>query len=759
MNKIALTLIFGLATGFAVDAFAVTKKKFDFVVGVDGDFKAAVAAAAAANPSESNRFVIFFPDGEYDITKLTGDDNGKSTFPTSYVSFVGQSQDNTVISNTTTTEGISVTATLYFPNNNGMYMQDLTVKNKSTYATSSAARQVTIQHKGNKYIFKNVRLLSGQDTYYTNGSGRVYWEGGEIQGTVDFICGDGDVWFEGTNLVMTRNGGYITAAKTSTEWGYVFNNAKINVSNSSFNGTFYLGRSWGHAKTVFLNTTMYAQPTAAGWGPDMNAGPDVFAEYNSKNGNGGAINTSQRKTYFDGGKDASTAKTLKTVWSASDAAKYTLANVIGGSDGWEPNKLTVQMAAPKIAQEGSEITWANDENALCWAVFVNGKFKTSVATNKFDLGDVAIGSKITVRAANSMGGLGATSNEVEVLESNVTYYKVILNSSIGGTIESNLTSTKAAEGKEITFTAKPIDGWTFAGWTGASAPMTDDVSGTLKITASSDIELKATFSAKGKNTFQAESGILENAINESTNAGFAGDGYVNFGAGNSYVNVPVYADAAGTYKMEMTYSNGSSSDRDLIVNAIGDGNTAASSAEASQATSQQITFEKTADWKTYSSKEVEIDLPRGASYIQFTVVGSDDGPNLDQIVLTPLNVEEIPEETSSASGDVAASSESGNKDGSDGTDVAASSSSATTPANGEQTTIASWDKLEFNAQFSSATIHVFSLQGKLVRTLHNQKGISIAELRQMLQREIPAGTYLIRATLGQHSSQKIIQIR
>jgi len=708
-------LCFGLASA----AFAVEKRKFDFVVGVDGDFKAAMAAASAAAPSEANRFVIFFPDGEYDITKLTGDSNGKSTFPTSYVSFVGQSRDNTVISNTTTTEGISVTATLYFPNNNGMYMQDLTVKNKSTYATSSAARQVTIQHKGNKYIFKNVRLLSGQDTYYTNGSGRVYWEGGEIQGTVDFICGDGDVWFEGTNLVMTRNGGYITAAKTSAEWGYVFNNAKINVSNSSFNGTFYLGRSWGHAKTVFLNTTMYAQPTAAGWGPDMNAGPDIFAEYNSKNGNGGTINTSQRKTYFDGGKDASTAKTLKTVWSASDAAKYTLKNVMGGSDNWEPNKLTAQVSAPKISQEGNEITWADDESARCWAVFVNGKFRASVASNSFDLDGVATGSKVTVRAANSMGGLGATSNEVATVESNATYYKVTLNETVGGTIESNLSGAKAAEGKKVTFTAKPIEGWKFAGWTGASAGSSQSASSAiLEITATGDIELGATFTAKGETTFQAESGILENAINESTNAGFAGNGYVNFGAGNSSVKIPVYADAAGTYKMEMFYSNGSSSDRDLIATVIAGGSAAAGN-------SQQITFEKTADWKTYPSKETEIELPRGASYIKFAVVGSNDGPNLDQIILTPLKVEPP--------------SDTGLQD--------------TIPVDTLPEAIR--NSLKLSAVPATANYQLFSIHGQMICELKNSTPTEF----QSVKRRLTAGSYLVRVIAPGYKKQDIIRIK
>ena len=60
----------------ATSAFAIAKHGFDFVVGVDGDFKAAIAKAAASGASESKRFIIFLPNGEYDLTKLTGDEHG-----------------------------------------------------------------------------------------------------------------------------------------------------------------------------------------------------------------------------------------------------------------------------------------------------------------------------------------------------------------------------------------------------------------------------------------------------------------------------------------------------------------------------------------------------------------------------------------------------------------------------------------------------------------------------------------------------------
>ena len=617
----------------AATAFGITKHGFDFVLGVDGDFKAAIAKASSSGASESKRFILFVPDGEYNITKLTGDEHGKTTFSGSNISIIGQSVDKTIIWNTTDTEGISTTATIYFPSNKNMYMQDITLQNRSSVSSANAARQVALQQNaGDKFIYKNVRLLSGQDTYYTK-KGRTYWEGGEIDGTVDFICGGGDIFFEGTKLVMTRNGGYITASQNPDDKGYVFNNAIIEVSNSSFNKTFYLGRSWGHAKTIFLNTIMRAEPRAEGWGPDMNSAPAVFGEYNSKNGSGGDINTSQRKTRFDGGKDPSSATTLKTVWNASDAAKYTLKNVLGGNDNWEPNKLTVQVSAPKISQEGANIIWNDDDNAICWAIFVNGKYHSNTTSNSIDVGTIAAGSKVTVRAANSMGGLGATSNEITILEANVTYYNLRINSSIGGAVVAAPNRDKIAEGTSVTITAEPATGWKFAGWTGKSASDAGTTN-TWKTTMTKDIELGATFEAKGTTTFQAEDGIVDNATSESTNAGFAGAGYINFGTGKSSVQIPVYAEYPGEYTMVMTYANGSGKARSLAIAAPGTCTAGIDGCKGANI----ISFEATENWTTYQTKETTITLPKGASYITFAIVDGNDGPNLDQIKLTEKNV-------------------------------------------------------------------------------------------------------------------------
>jgi pectin methylesterase-like acyl-CoA thioesterase len=386
--------------------FALTRQTFSFVVGVNGDFKAAMSAAAGA-ASSGNRFYIFFPDGQYNIGSLTGDANQMTTFPTSNVSFIGQSADNTVVYNQNTSEGIGVTSTLYFNGANNLYLQDLTLLNKSNYGNTSTynttGRHVVVMEQGNKIVYKNVKLKSTQDTYYTRGT-RTYWEGGEIDGTTDFICGGGDIYFNRV-LLWEMKVSDITASQSSSSWGYVFNNCTVDGTVGGTN----LGRSWGAARVVFLNTTMNKLPSAAGWGNPMDSNPLRLAEYKSTTSTGSAVDLSKRRTTYTLN---GTTVTLNPVLTDAQAATYTLANVLGGTDNWQPQNSTVQEAAPVVARVGTTLDWNDDATALCWVVFKNGKYLANVTTNSYNGSSLSKGDTITVRAANAMGGLGASSNRL-----------------------------------------------------------------------------------------------------------------------------------------------------------------------------------------------------------------------------------------------------------------------------------------------------------------------------------------------------------
>lgn len=405
INPVAATVLSVLVFSQAV--LALTKKKFDFIVGVNGDFKAAMAAAGAG-ASPGNRYILFFPDGEYNAGGLTGNPNQMTTFTTSNVSFVGQSEDKTVVFNKSQQEGISITATLYFNKANDIYLQDLTVMNRANYGNAATynetGRHVAVMEQGNRFVYKNVRLLSTQDTYYTKGT-RTYWENGQIHGTTDFICGDGDVFFNGVLLYEMKKSA-MTAPSTSTDWGYVFKDCIIDGDVSEYN----LGRSWGDAKAVFINTTMRKLPSAAGWGDPMNSNPKVFAEYKSVTSTGALVDLSKRRKSYT----KENTVTLNPVLSDAEAARYTIADVLGGSDDWQPQDLAKQVPAPVVSQSGSKLSWGDDPDALCWVVFKNGKYLANVATNGYDAVSAGPNDLLTVRAANAMGGLGMSSNAVKV---------------------------------------------------------------------------------------------------------------------------------------------------------------------------------------------------------------------------------------------------------------------------------------------------------------------------------------------------------
>lgn len=64
-------------------------------------------------------------------------------------------------------------------------------------------------------------------------------------------------------------------------------------------------------------------------------------------GNGDPVDLSQRRTEYyktvDGEKVWGTAKAVLT---AEEAAEYTIQNVLGGNDNWQPELLTEACAAP-----------------------------------------------------------------------------------------------------------------------------------------------------------------------------------------------------------------------------------------------------------------------------------------------------------------------------------------------------------------------------------------------------------------------------
>ena len=131
-----------------------------------------------------------------------------TTISKNNISIIGQSMEGVIIKNAPDAmkESIDKTATIKINKNvEGTYLQDLTIQNALDYYKNDNGRAVALWDQGTQTVCKNVRLLSYQDTYYSNLQGAVkYFEDCEIHGTVDFICGDGSVYFKNNLLYCEK---------------------------------------------------------------------------------------------------------------------------------------------------------------------------------------------------------------------------------------------------------------------------------------------------------------------------------------------------------------------------------------------------------------------------------------------------------------------------------------------------------------------------------------------------------------------------
>ena len=141
--------------------------------------------------SAAERLFILIPDGFYDLgettlTRISGHN----------IALIGESMQGTVIQNRPDVKIESISKTAIFQNRGkNNYYQDMTLKNALDYYKAEPdGRAVTLQDKGTRTICNRVRMLSHQDTYYSDNERCLsYMQDTEIHGTIDFICGAGDV--------------------------------------------------------------------------------------------------------------------------------------------------------------------------------------------------------------------------------------------------------------------------------------------------------------------------------------------------------------------------------------------------------------------------------------------------------------------------------------------------------------------------------------------------------------------------------------
>ena len=281
---------------------------------------------------------IYLPNGVYDLGEMV-----LTSISANGISIIGESMEGVIIRNKPDyrLESIDRSATLRICRGvEETYLQNLTIENALDYYHDDNGRGVALWDQGTKTVCRNVRLLGHQDTYYSDCEGaKKYFEACEIHGTVDFICGDGDVYFRNCLLYCERRSksGEGTDALTASgagkdDKGYVFEGCTI----KSECPVVSLGRSWKkHPKCVFLHTTLdfsAGEFLLEGKGiqrwtvQGMMALPEQFGEYRTTDQEGRVLSPETNEvTFVLDGK----SRTISTVLSDDEAQQYTIEYLLG----------------------------------------------------------------------------------------------------------------------------------------------------------------------------------------------------------------------------------------------------------------------------------------------------------------------------------------------------------------------------------------------------------------------------------------------
>lgn len=381
---------------------------YDAVVAQDGtgDYTTVQAAINAAPTNRVKPWLIFIKEGIYkEHVDLPANKP--------YLYFIGQGKDKVFISDSRLSGGDNALpvdqGATFVARANNLFFEGLSFVNSYGKEKNAGPQALALNTAGDRIAFNKVGMYSYQDTWITTSksNNRHYVKNSFIEGAVDFIYNSGNVYFDNDTLNIVRtDGGYIVAPSHAKDvkGGYVFMNNVITAPGDPTKTSVWLGRPWHNfPKTVFINTKAEVTIPASGWYETMGGLPVLWADYNTVDINGNPVDLSHRRStyyYMDNGKKVE--GTAKNFLTDEEAAQYTVKNVMGGDDNWQPEQLTEACEAPKPVISNGRITWDAVPYAICYVITKNGKVEGFTTATSCDY---TAGATYSIQAANEYGGL------------------------------------------------------------------------------------------------------------------------------------------------------------------------------------------------------------------------------------------------------------------------------------------------------------------------------------------------------------------
>ncbi|KAJ0096698.1 hypothetical protein Patl1_27722 [Pistacia atlantica] len=239
-----------------------------------GDFKTVTDAIKSVPAGNSQRVVIKIGGGEY-REKIIIDRSKK------FITLYGDPNELTkiVYDGTATKYGTFNSATVIVESHYFVAV-NIAFVNSSPMPDSrrTDAQAVALRISGDKAAFHNCKFAGFQDTLCDD-KGRHFFRDCYIEGTVDFIFGNGQSLYLNTTIKSVAKGlGVITAngrEKATEKSGFTFVHCTIVGT-----GDIYLGRAWKESpRVIFAYTYMGTLINSEGWSNSMIGEKDNKAVY------------------------------------------------------------------------------------------------------------------------------------------------------------------------------------------------------------------------------------------------------------------------------------------------------------------------------------------------------------------------------------------------------------------------------------------------------------------------------------------------
>lgn len=328
--------VFGVLL-FACSTCLAAEKTITVAADGSGDFKTIQEAVAAVPENSPDRTILHIKPGTYQGQIFVPKEKQKVTFD-------GDDAKTTVITFDKTVHDLGpdgkevgiAGGTSVIVDAPDFQASNITFQNTA----GDHGQALALRLNGDREVLQNCRLLGWQDTLLC-WSGRDYFKDCYIEGRVDFIYGGATAVFDHCEI-HSKNGGHVTAASTPQDqpFGFVFLHCTLTgddvpwkppttgplppLANVKRTPMADLGRPWRpYAAVAYLYCEIGSHIKPEGWNNWRNPENEKTARY---------------AEYRCTGPGADRAK--RVAWSKEltddEAAKYTIANILGGKDGWNP---------------------------------------------------------------------------------------------------------------------------------------------------------------------------------------------------------------------------------------------------------------------------------------------------------------------------------------------------------------------------------------------------------------------------------------